>query len=425
MLANALFALLSAQITLTPAPAKGAVPAAPAAEPRPKREIVVQAGKYDRQDSLVEVELQPQDANAGLSLRDQSGSTLVPIQIDPKGHAMFMVKSLKAGTQAKYVLAQEGKDLSIPHRARVQVDMRVPSVYKLRVDNKEILELQGNNRPVRPGVPANLVRGGYIHPVLTPAGAIVTDVYPEDQPRHLGIWSYWQAAHVGNVNVDFWQKPGDSGLIAMESMGPTWQGPVHGGFEMRQIYTGLKELKGATLIHEVIRVSAYAPIVDHKPYFIFDVESEQSSSNKITTDIPKGTGGGIAFRGPREWTAALKRLSSEGGPNAPRPRWRYLGGETGGKPTGVAILGHPGNPNAPQFLVDGGSKPTMCFSAAGGGGLKVVPGKPLVQRYRFVTMDGAPDAKLLERLWRDFASPPTARVVEKESLKPARQTVKQ
>jgi hypothetical protein len=271
------------------------------------------------------------------------------------------------------------------------------------------------------------VRGGYLYPVFTPAGAVVTQAYPEDEPRHLGIWSYWASANVGKASVDFWQKPGDSGIISNESMGPTWQGPVSGGFEMRQIYTGLKELKGATLIHEVIRVSAYAPIVDQKPYFIFDVESEQSSSNNITTDIPKGTPGGVAFRGTKEWTtgAGLKRLSSEGGPTAPRPRWRYLGGEAGGKTTGVAILGHPANPNSPQFLIDGGTKPTMYFSAVGGDGIKVAPGKPLVQRYRFVTIDGPPDAKLLERLWRDFAMPPTAKVVERESLKPAKQAVRQ
>ena len=41
---------------------------------------------------------------------------------------------------------------------------------------------------------------------------------------------------------------------------------------------------------------------------------------------------------------------------------------------------------------------------------EIVPGKPYVARYRFIVADGAPDAAQLNRLWADYATPPTVTV---------------
>jgi len=176
-------------------------------------------------------------------------------------------------------------------------------------------------------------------------------------------------------------------------------------------------MSGLTVIHEVLRITAYAgtPRVRGR---VFDVESEQSSSNNVVVEIPKGTGGGIAYRGRGFWKDQTKVLTSEGA-QAARARWAYLGGMENGKQSGVAILSHPANVDAPQPLVvgDGGKAPVMYFSAAQERTIKIEPMKPLVARYRFVALDGAPDARELERLWRDFAFPPTASVVVHDNAK--------
>src|SRR3954453_5228929 len=115
MLTTIALGLLSAQVTISAGAVKAPAPTPPVAV-RPKRDIVVQAGKYDRQDSLVEVALSPEDAHAGVNLKNDQGQ-LVPIQIDEKGRAWFVIKSMKAGSRARYRLGQDDvRKLAFAHR---------------------------------------------------------------------------------------------------------------------------------------------------------------------------------------------------------------------------------------------------------------------------------------------------------------------
>ena len=45
--------------------------------------------------------------------------------------------------------------------------------------------------------------------------------------------------------------------------------------------------------------------------------------------------------------------------------------------------------------------------------MAIKPNQPYVSRYRFVTLDGAPDAPELARIWGDFANPPKVKTIEK------------
>jgi hypothetical protein len=47
------------------------------------------------------------------------------------------------------------------------------------------------------------------------------------------------------------------------------------------------------------------------------------------------------------------------------------------------------------------------YSPMKAGPFTIEAGKPFVSRYRFVVSDGPADPALLERLWQDFARPPT------------------
>src|SRR5437879_2921530 len=74
--------------------------------PAMDRDVVVEAGDYDRQDSVVQLELSPEDAKRRLALRDDRGQR-VSLQVDEKGHATFVLGNLKAGARTRYRLVEE------------------------------------------------------------------------------------------------------------------------------------------------------------------------------------------------------------------------------------------------------------------------------------------------------------------------------
>lgn len=378
----------------------------PASPPSPQRQIVVEAGKFDRQSTVVQVNLDA-PADAKMALRDPHGRTL-PLQVTG-GRAAFLVEGLKAGTSATYTVIDTPKKAP---PARVTIDGANPAIIGVKLDGKPVLQYEGRaTTEPRTDVPANLIRSGFIHPVFSPAGAVLTEAYPEEQSRHLGLWSYWQYAKAGGKVADLWNKPGETGRVYMESKGPTWEGPVHGGFESRQLFAGLKAFDGKTLLRESWKVTVYAGRPGRQPYLLFDLETEQTSPPDMAVEVPQSNFGGLAFRGRSEWTkpeGRLRRLLSETGTT--RARWAFLGGQMRGKTAGLAILGDPANLGAPQAVADTGTQPVINLVPNKDKAIKIEPGAPYRARYRFVALDGQPDAKLLERLWNDFAFPPTAKV---------------
>lgn len=393
--------LLLQRITIDPPPLP----------PPPDREIVVEAGRFDRKNTVVAVQLRPIDAARSLVLKDARGR-IVPIQVDDRGHGTFILESLGAGSRKAYRLSESAQ--RAPVRPRVKADQKNADMIRILADGKPALVLQGRLVPPRRDFPGEHLNTGYLHPVFTPSGVPVTEAYPEGAPQHRGLWSYWRALLVDKIPIDFWVQPGKSGRTQMESKGPVWEGPVHGGLWVRRIFTGVKPFEGRTMVHEDLRVTVYRPESARSSYFMFDVESEQKQVANASVQVPKGPDGGIAVRGRSEWTAGkgIVWLTSEDRVDVPRARWCYMGGVSKGRQAGIAVLSYPGNPDAPQPLVSGekDNVPFLNFSPNRDKPLVFGAGRPYQSRYRFVAMDGRPDPKLLERLWNDFAFPPAATV---------------
>jgi hypothetical protein len=93
--------------------------------------------------------------------------------------------------------------------------------------------------------------------------------------------------------------------------------------------------------------------------------------------------------------------------DATRARWAHIGGRVDGALVGIAMLGHPDNFGAPEPLRVHPTDPYLCFAPSRLGPWTIAAPTPHVAKYRFVAMDGPADPALLDRLWRDYAHPPT------------------
>ena len=389
-----------------PAPLPDAAPGAatpdqaPPSPPAVGTTVVVEAGDSDRENTVVAFPL----AGAGkwYLLRDGQGGTL-PLQVHENGQAIFVLPSLKAGQQASFTL----QELTGPPPAGVAAAREADGV-RLAIGGTTVFRYPTMGK-LPGGVGQNYLRGGYIHPLLTPAGVLVTDDYPGDHRHHHGIWSAWAHTHFEGREMDFWNMGGGSAKVDFESLASSWDGPVHAGFRAHHLFTDLRGAKTALREEWIVTVYKAGP-----GYFLFDLDSTQEAASASPVNLDQYLYGGFAFRGSAQWRSGATFLTSEGkdrgSGDGTTARWCYIGGKVDGKMGGYAVLGHPGNFRAPQPMRINPTDPYFSFSPVKPGGFPIVQGKPFVSRFRFVVTDGDPDKALLDRQWNDYANPPKVTV---------------
>jgi hypothetical protein len=411
-----------------PSPSPGGKPAAqrlkvsravssPPAAPTPavdlhrRWEITVKAGPRAREAVTVSTILPGTPAVKSARVRAPKGAP-ASSQMQPDGQLVFRINSMKAGAQAIF-LAEEGESTAASEKGGV-LAVQDPDGVKLTVDGKPVLTYQTQRQAGGKDLAPEYGRNGYLHPLYSPAGVAVTDDYPPGEAHQHGVWSGWKKVESGGSHLDFWDVGLKKGRVAMESVAPLWGGSLRGGFGSHQIFADMDSRPGATILREGWWVTAFCDLA-RAPYFLVDLESTQTAMTGQTT-LGENPFGGITMRGNRDWQGAGQSifLTSEGQSRdkaqGAAAHWCYLGGKSGGKPAGVAILSHPQNSAKPEAVFIDPEAPVMGFAPTKNGSITVLPGKPLKLRYRFVVLDGKPDGKLLDHLWDDFANPPAVEV---------------
>ena len=376
--------------------------------------ITVEAGDYDRHDTVVEFKLPPDAKPTAVIVSE--GSRPTGLQITPDGHAWFIEPDLKRGAKRIYTFRDgvaRTPVRALPEKGALTLSVFGRTALVYRTDKTEF-------PPNRPDLTAIYHRGGYIHPVLSPSGKQITDDYPSNHKHHHGIWWAWTHTEFEGRKPDFWNMGDGKGTVEFVSLDKTWSGPVHAGFVSKLRQVDLLAPEPKTALNETWNVKLYAIGNEAtQPYFVFDVEVTDTCATDSPLRLPEYRYGGIGFRGNWNWNGQtnLNFLTSEGDTdrskgdkNETRGRWAHISGIIDGGLTGIAILGHPQNFRAPQPMRIHPTEPFFNFAAQQAGAAEITPGKPFVARYRFVVADGAPDKAQLDRLWNDYAHPPEVNV---------------
>jgi hypothetical protein len=381
---------------------------APASMAAP-REVTVSAGSRDRRDTVVSF-LLADAAGRHFGLRDTSGR-LLPLQVDDSGRAWFVLPSLKAGASTTFKLEPLPK-LSPADGVKAARD---GDAVDLVWGRRNLLRYQGGPGVLPPDVKPVFRRGGYIHPVSTPSGRVVTGDYAKGHRHHHGLWFSWTKTEYEGRAPDFWNMADLKGTVEFEVLEATWSGPVHGGLRARHRYVDLTSGAPKTALVETWVTRAYGVGGGAAPYTVFDVEVTQVAG-ALPLVLPQYHYGGAGLRGPDSWLGAENAyfLTSEGKTrqdgNETRGRWAHMSGDVDGQRAGLAVLGHPQNLRAPEPLRLHPTEPFICVAPSQLGRWEIAPGTPHVARYRYVASDGPPDPKELDRLWYDYAEPPQVTV---------------
>jgi hypothetical protein len=370
--------------------------------------VVLPPADVDRAGQVITLQL-PADAPKSAVLRDVNGRT-VALQTDPDGTSRFIVPWQKAGSPLAFTLTsgaggpREGVVVA-PERGDLRVTVSGQPVLTYRLDRTAV---------PREGIKPELLRAGYIHPVLSPAGHLVTDDYPSNHAHHHGIWTPWTKTRFQGRAPDFWNMAAKTGAEDFVALDRTWNGPVHGGFAARLKMVDLSAPTPVTALDETWLVTVYDVGGASRPVRMFDLVTTQTCATADPLILPEYHYGGFGFRAAGVWNGpgdAARFLTSEGitdrikGNNS-RARWCFLGGPLkDGAFAGTATLGHPSNFRAPQPVRLHPNMPYFSFVPQLLGEFKIEPGTPYVARFRFIVADGEPDRAHLDAYWHGYANP--------------------
>lgn len=371
--------------------------------------LKIEAGPHARSKTPVTVAM-PSDVPKNPALKTTDGA-IIPLQLADDKTAAFILPELAAGKSVRYELISSPE----PAEHKVLINKK-DGALNFEAAGKPVGTFIGKaTQPLPEGIMPIFQRGGYLHPLFSPAGNAVTGDYPMNHFHHHGIWTAWTKAVFQGRNTDFWNMGDGLGKVDSEGIDSSWSGPVHGGMEARNEFTDLTSGQPVRVLSELWTVKVFATGGAAKPYNLLELVSEQQPAGDDDLELPEYHYGAIGIRGPDGWNGAENAtfLTSEGVTNRDEAngkpaKWIAMSGGTGEELATLAILGSPENFRAPQPLRVHPKEPFVSFSPQTAGDMAIRHGGKYLSKYRFVITDGEPDKDLLDRLWNDYAEPPSA-----------------
>ena len=349
-----------------------------------------------------------------------------------QGQKRYAVENLTTNSKEIYTgkHLQEGITISlqpgIQHRLSVKASRtKSPSSGVEVIENDSFLQIQiGKDKILRynhavvpppQGADAVYARSGFIHPLWSPTGTVLTAIHPQHHIHHMGIWMAWTKTKFLGRKIDFWNLKKGEGTVRFAHLDFIEIGPVFGAFGVQHKHVDLKAPGGEEVVlDETWDVRVYNVGGRDTGYRLWDLVSTQSCATQSPLRILKHHYGGLGFRATDKWTRA-DYLTSEGKTRkdgqGTRARWCDTFGLTEKGWNGVTIMSHPNNFRHPEPMrIWSEGDIFFGFAPEQLGDWIMEPAKQYVFRYRFYVHEGKISAADAERIWHDFAQPPEVEV---------------
>jgi hypothetical protein len=299
------------------------------------------------------------------------------------------------------------------HKARPSIEKKENGLL-VKVNNKPVLFYHTKEAMPPPDSPSYYKRSGFIHPLYSPSGKILTDDFPVDHTHQHGIFFAWTSTRFKNSSVDFWNQHSKKGTVEHIDVLDVIDGPVVSQIRM--------SLRHRSFEHgEVLREKWTITIYPVDSYFLFDLESEQQNTTADTLFLNKYIYGGLAFRGSGQWnrhdknyTGRWNVITSDGykdsTANHTKPRWVDASGKVDGTLAGATILNHPSNFRFPQAIRVHPEMPYWTFAPVVDDSFYIAPSAYYRSIFRYYVHDGEAQPALVHQLFRDWADPLNVKV---------------
>ena len=263
-------------------------------------------------------------------------------------------------------------------------------------------------------------RSGFIHPLLSPSGEVLTWAQPPDHFHHVGLWNPWTRVSWQGHNTDFWNLGDEQGTVRFKNIIGTESGAVFSEFRVVQDHVAfLKETPETVVMTEewIIRVWNIS-----EGYFLDFTSIITNVTNDTVSLDAYRYGGGLGFRATERWNNTNSEvLTSEGKTwkdgDATRADWCRVSGDLNGTETGLLFMSDPGNFDSPQ--------PMRIWPIDSNGGIghqyfEFTPirekawilesGKSYSQRYRVWVQEGGMEPETADAAWQAYSNYPDIKI---------------
>ena len=367
------------------------------------QQIKVSSGSFQT-ETPVEVRLEkPLNTAKQYVLRDASGRRTAAQLKDSLTLVFIPLKSIKSASAMTYNIEESpGKQA----RSNIKLQQK-DNGYLVQISGKPVFFY--HTKPAMPPAdsPSYYQRSGFIHPLYSPAGQMLTDDFPVGHIHQHAIFSAWTNTTFRKTAVDFWNQHNQTGTVAHRRIVRVTDGPVFSEI--------VSELEYKSFQHGVVLTEQWRMIIyPFSNYFLFDIESLQQNVTADTLFLNPYHYGGMAFRGSREWNPDDKSnftgnwhiLTSEGmrdsSANQTAARWVDASGNVKGKPAGVAVFNHASNFRYPQKIRVHPQMPYWCYAPMIDGAFYIAPGQYYKSRFRYYVHNGLASTSLLDQLHQDW-----------------------
>jgi Methane oxygenase PmoA len=346
-----------------------------------------------------------------------AGEKKVPCQLETGPTTQLWFIDERSGIEKKYIIRKmpgtdsSGENLSVVTNEQATV-----------ISKNGAQVLSYNHAEVYPpeGVDAKYKRSGFIHPLYSPGGEVLTRIQAPDHYHHYGIWNPWTKTTIDGREVDFWNLVKGGYLDAV-------QGPVFAGFKVHQEHVFFVEKGREKLaMNEVWDVRVWD--IPLRKVSVVDL------TTTLNTPLPSGImldayryGGGIGYRATEKWnkdnctvlTSEGKNRAEADGTNA---RWCIVEGESGvpeGR-SGILFLSHPSNRMHPEPMRvwpldanNGRGDMYFEFCPIRHESWKLETLKNYTLKYRMIVFDGKMSAEEADKYWKSFSVTPQTVLIDK------------
>lgn len=413
-----------------------AVPSTVAAQTSTVAEFVVHAGGHARSDAPVTAPVGgvPLQTHAGaLQLYEVTGGTSVPVQSQLRPGNPDQLTWILAGNTAPDATRRYELRVGASTPGSVQTGgvasrgVRVADdgeSLQVEIAGRPVLAYRYAQMPVPPGVRDIFSLSGFIHPLWSPQGEVLTRIQPPDHYHHYGIWNPWTSTEFEGRSVDFWNIGSGQGRVRSEGVIERTSGDVFGGFRAIHDHVDNTGPTGAKVaLREQWEVTVWNAAADQGAWVI----DFTSTLNPVTDDgitIKAYRYQGFSLRATERWNDTTARLLTsegfdKGNANATRARWIDVNGVSDAQPgtSGVLFMSNPSNYNFPEQLriwpvgQNGGVENVYInFNPAQEQDWVLEPGRTYGLKYRMFVYDGRISAEEAERLWISYSDPPVVEV---------------
>lgn len=347
------------------------------------------------------------DSELSLWKKTEGKEMEVPFQIT--GSSPRMLKWINTGTNNNYVLkAQQPSFLSDSLKAK-----RSFGLLSVSKNNQIILGYQYGTLYPPQGVNLAYKRSGFIHPLNTPNGQVLTRIQPKDHYHHYGIWNPWTHVEYKGDTLDFWNLAKSQGTVQFDKFLHENSGPVQYDFTVLHHHIILKPDPVIPLI-ETQKISIIQP-ESSEGYFV-DFLIEYQVQGESPVNLLEYRYGGFGWRTTEYWNNQNSQvITSEGldrkQADGSLARWCIVQGELpDSEYGGVVMMSYPTNYNHPEPLriwpydMYGRGDMFANFDPTKNKDWKLMPGKTYHLHYRLYVYNGKLTPETAENLWKVYTN---------------------